>query len=109
MRQTNIMRGENYSMLISEDGQDRVFSQLDKILAEGLVEPYFVEEANQHIGRTLSELNIRALTGATIISIVRDGKYINNPSGSEPVMAGDSLVFYGTHNAVDKAFDLLNK
>ncbi len=109
MRQTNIMRGENYSMLISEDGQERVFSQLDKILAEGLVEPYFVEDTNQYIGRTLSELNIRAVTGATIISIVRDGKYINNPSGSEPVMAGDSLVFYGTHNAVDKAFDLLNK
>jgi CPA2 family monovalent cation:H+ antiporter-2 len=108
MRQTNIMRGENYSLLISESIAERTLSQLDKILAEGLVEPYFVEEGNKYSGKTLKELNLRAVTGAAVISIIREGKNINNPSGDEVILSGDSVVFYGTHNAVDKAFDLLN-
>ncbi|HEX2984877.1 MAG TPA: TrkA C-terminal domain-containing protein, partial [Ignavibacteriales bacterium] len=104
----NIMRGENYSLLISESIAERTLSQLDKILAEGLVEPYFVEEGNKYSGKTLKELNLRAVTGAAVISIIREGKNINNPSGDEVILSGDSVVFYGTHNAVDKAFDLLN-
>lgn len=108
MRQTNIMRGENYSLLLSESISERTLSQLDKILAEGLVEPYFVEEGNKHSGKSLKELNLRVVTGAAVISIIREGKNINNPSGDEVILSGDSVVFYGTHNAVDKAFDLLN-
>ncbi|MEI7811882.1 MAG: cation:proton antiporter [Ignavibacteria bacterium] len=108
MKQTNILRGESYEILRSDKPSVSILSHLDKILAEGLTETYFIEETNPSIGKNLEQLNIRAITGATIIAFLRNGKTITSPSGNEVLMAGDTMVIYGNHNAVDKAVILLN-
>lgn len=84
------------------------FTHLDEILAQGLTETYYVNDDNIHINKTLSEINLRARTEATIIAIVRDGKTISNPSAKEIIKAADTLVIYGTHLSVDQAIDLLD-
>ena len=61
-----------------------------------------------NISKSLSEINLRAKTDATIIAIVREGKTISNPSGKDILTATDTLVIYGTHLSVDKAIDILN-
>lgn len=107
MRQANIIRRESYSMLRSEIETESALTHLDKILAEGLIETFYVEDENPNLNKSVKELNVRAETGATIITIMRNGTTINNPSGSEIIRAGDSLVIYGNHNSVDKAIELL--
>lgn len=108
VKQTNIIRHESYEMLRNEAATTPVLTHLDRILAEGLTETYYVEDTNQNVGRNLRELNIRAQTGATIIAFLRDGKTITNPAGKEQIKERDTLVLYGNHLAVDKAIRLLN-
>ncbi|MGE5409695.1 MAG: TrkA C-terminal domain-containing protein, partial [Clostridiales bacterium] len=108
VKQTNIIRHESYEMLRNEAATTPVLTHLDRILAEGLTETYYVEDTNQNAGKNLRELNIRAQTGATIIAFLRDGKTITNPSGRETIKERDTIVIYGNHLAVDKAIRLLN-
>lgn len=108
MKQTTILREESYSFLRKEGVNISSFTHLDEILAQGLTETYYVNDDNIHINKTLSEINLRAKTEATIIAIVRDGKTISNPSAKETIKAADTLVIYGTHLSVDQAIDLLD-
>jgi CPA2 family monovalent cation:H+ antiporter-2 len=108
MKQTTILREESYSFLRKEGMDISSFTHLDEILAQGLTETYYINDDNVHINKNLSEINLRALTEATIIAIVRDGKTISNPSAKEIIKASDTLVIYGTHLSVDQAIDILN-
>ena len=108
MKQTTILREESYSFLRKEGMDISSFTHLDEILAQGLTETYYVNDDNIHINKTLSEINLRAETEATIIAIVRNGKTISNPSAKEIIKAADTLVIYGTHLSVDQAIDLLD-
>jgi CPA2 family monovalent cation:H+ antiporter-2 len=108
MKQTTILREESYSFLRKEGMDISSFTHLDEILAQGLTETYYVNEDNIHINKTLSEINLRAKTDATIIAIVREGKTISNPSAKEIIKSADTLVIYGTHLSVDQAIDVLN-
>ncbi|HEX2867393.1 MAG TPA: cation:proton antiporter [Ignavibacteriales bacterium] len=109
MKQANIIRSENYGFFRREDvTPESMLSHIDKILAEGVTEIYFVEESNPNLTKKLSELNIRARTGATVIAVQREDKTIANPSGEEAILKGDALILYGTHMSVDKAITLLN-
>jgi len=108
-KQANIIRLESYGLLRKESTESHLLSQIDKILAEGLTETYFVEDSNININKSIRELNIRALTGATIIAIIRAGHTKTNPAGKEVLFPGDTLVFYGNHISVDNAVRLLNE
>ncbi len=108
MKQVSILRGESYSMMTKEELTTHPLVNLAEILAEGLTDTFFVDNENKFIGKTLSEINLRAITSATIIAIVRNGKTISNPSGSEILQPHDTLVITGTHQAVDEAFDYLS-
>nr|WP_255216390.1 cation:proton antiporter [Pseudenhygromyxa sp. WMMC2535] len=59
-------------------------------------------------GRTLAELNIRALTGATVIAIAHEGETTSMPSGQDRLDPGDSLVLAGAAHAVEAARGLLD-
>jgi len=93
-------------MMVKEGTDISSLTHIDEILAAGITEKYFVDDDNPHIGQTLSELNLRARTDATIIAIVRDGKTITSPSPSEKIRAHDTYVLVGDHKSVDKAIEL---
>jgi monovalent cation:H+ antiporter-2, CPA2 family len=109
MQQIAILRHESYSLMRKETGDIDAFVHLDEILASGLTETFYVDETNVCADKSLSELNLRAITDATIIAIVRKGKSITNPSGKEILNTKDTVVLTGSHNAVDKAVDYLNR
>ena len=108
MSQVSLIRNESYKLLRKEDKEPGTFIHLDEILAQGLTETFYVNDDNQHAGRMLNEINLRAETDATIIAIVRNGKTITNPPGKEMLLAQDTLVITGTHASVDKAIELLS-
>jgi len=108
MQQVALLRGESYKIMVKEETDISAFQNLNEILAAGLTETYYVAESNPNVNKSLKELNLRALTDATVIAIVRKGATITNPPGRELILPADTLVITGSHIAVDKAISLLS-
>jgi len=100
-------------MAKEEPGQDAVTgSGLDRVhqMLPGLGEPIVVRltEASPAINRTLAQLNLRGLTGATVLAITRAGGPVVVPTGREVLRAGDRLALAGAEDSVAAAVELLN-
>ena len=59
------------------------------------------------IGRTLKQLDLRGLTGATVIAIDREADGVVYPTGDETLASGDTLILTGTTAAVEAAREIL--
>jgi CPA2 family monovalent cation:H+ antiporter-2 len=57
--------------------------------------------------RTLAELNLRGLTGATVLAIVRRDQTVLVPSGHERVRTGDVLAVAGSEESIVAARELI--
>jgi CPA2 family monovalent cation:H+ antiporter-2 len=55
------------------------------------------------VGKSLAELNLRALTGATVLAIHRDHGGFATPQPHEPLRAGDVLALAGSDEAIAAA------
>jgi monovalent cation:H+ antiporter-2, CPA2 family len=63
------------------------------------------------VGRTLAELNLRGLTGATVLSISHSGGTEGPtlvPTGKERLHAGDVVAVAGPHEAITSAREILD-
>jgi uncharacterized protein with PhoU and TrkA domain len=80
-----------------------------KRLLPGMGEPTAIriEAEDRSHGRTLKELNLRGLTGATVIAIDRGEQDIVFPRADEMLMPGDILVLTGTEESVALAREVL--
>jgi CPA2 family monovalent cation:H+ antiporter-2 len=59
-------------------------------------------------GKTLSELNLRGLTGASVVGLCRGNQRIVLPSAREQLRAGDILAITGNQRAIASATALLH-
>ena len=66
-----------------------------------------LEPSSPAVGKTLIDLDLRSLTGASVIAIGRDGGGVAAPTGREPLAVGDVLTLTGTSEAVAAAAALL--
>ncbi len=80
-------------------------------LLPGLGEPEAVKLSVRcsAAGRTLSELDLRGLTGATVLAITRGERSIVFPGAQERLESGDLLALAGTREAVAAAKALLER
>jgi CPA2 family monovalent cation:H+ antiporter-2 len=109
-QQENLIRTEGYSFLWKqEDVVEHKLTNINRMLAEGLTETYYVDEKNPNIGKSLKEIDLRNHTDATIIAIVNEKETITNPGADVVLNPKDTLVLYGTHKSVDEAINLLDK
>jgi CPA2 family monovalent cation:H+ antiporter-2 len=78
-------------------------------LIPGLGRPVSVEitPGDYAVARSLSELDLRDTTDATVLVIVRPEGPVILPVGKEALKAGDVLALAGTEEAVDKARTVL--
>jgi CPA2 family monovalent cation:H+ antiporter-2 len=99
-RQTRAGRGMN---------SDHSLDDANRLLA-GLGSPVPVEIGPDTMaeGRTLAQIELRGLTGATVLAIQRGEESVLVPSGHERLEAGDVLAVAGTHDAVEAARALLS-
>lgn len=75
----------------------------------GEPEPLVLADASPAVGHTLAELNIRGLTGATVLCISRAGEIDAPtlvPTGRERLRPGDVLAIAGSRPAIDAARSL---
>ena len=68
-----------------------------------------INGGNPAIGKSLGKLNLRGLTGASVIAILRGQERILMPSGGEVLKENDQIVLVGTHEAIRKAEELLQQ
>ncbi len=108
MQQISLLRQESYKMLRDNEMDVTSLTHLDEILAENLTETYYVNDDNPNLNKELKAINLRALSGATIITIIRKGKTIFNPSGNEILHTHDTLVITGIHKSIDDAVKVLD-
>jgi len=66
-----------------------------------------IREGSPAVGRTLKQINLRGLTGATVIAIDRDAADVIYPTGDEELHVGDALILTGTTEAVQAAQELI--
>ena len=68
-----------------------------------------VEEDSPLANKTIGEVGIRKKTGVSVISILRDAKYIPNPLPSEAMHVGDTLVVLGSSEQMKKFLSFIGK
>jgi monovalent cation:H+ antiporter-2, CPA2 family len=87
-----------------EDALDQI-----KHLMPGLGEPVplRLDENSVAVGQTLAQLNLRGLTGASVLAIARGEQGVIVPMASEILRAGDVLALAGTRDAITAAAGVL--
>ncbi len=85
-----------------------VLAQVRKMLP-GLGEPtpVYLHETSGAVGHSLAELNLRGITGASVLAIARGNEGLLVPTAKEVLRAGDTLALAGTHDAIAAAKELL--
>jgi CPA2 family monovalent cation:H+ antiporter-2 len=83
------------------EGLDRLFAGL------GSPVPVELTPGMAAVGKTLAEIKLRGLTGATVLAIQRGDESVLVPSGSERLKEGDVLAIAGTQESVAAAKNLL--
>lgn len=73
----------------------------------GETAPVRIEADSPSAGKTLGELNLRELTDATALAILRDGEEVLLPTGKDTVRAGDIVALTGSDEAIAAARRLL--
>ena len=90
--------------MASTDGVSEETKMLEDVNAvlPGLGEPVAIRVVPQSIavGRSLTQLNLRGATGATILAIRRGTQQIPTPLGREVIRAGDVVAVAGGHDAL---------
>lgn len=109
LAQANTLRTESYGIFRDVRFTEHAFDQINQILAQGTIDTVLINKNSQIVGKTLKEINLRERTNATVISIIRNNEFIPNPSGRFTILENDLLVLFGTHNAIDKATEILTK
>src|SRR5262249_21994032 len=69
--------------------------------------PFRLAASSPAVGRTLAQLNLRGLSGATVLALRRGGESVVVPGAGERLQAGDVLALAGTEEAVTLARQLL--
>jgi Trk K+ transport system NAD-binding subunit len=77
-------------------------------LRESSLETLVLSRGCAPIGRTIVELKLRAITGASIVGIEREGSNILNPDPDEELRIGDRVVLIGTSAQLRAARQFLN-
>ncbi len=91
------------------DPPPEVLAQVRKILpGMGEPTPVYLRESSGAVGRSLADLNLRGITGASVLAIARGNEGLLVPTAKEVLRAGDTLALAGTHDAIAAAKALLD-
>jgi CPA2 family monovalent cation:H+ antiporter-2 len=91
------------------DVHDRGRAQLERFLADvGQAVEVELTQRSSAVGQTLASLDLRGLTGATVLAITRTDQGVIIPTAQEKLRSNDVLVLAGSHAAVADARRLLD-
>ncbi|MBI5058832.1 cation:proton antiporter [candidate division KSB1 bacterium] len=100
--QIDLVRGQSYRLLRTGSTPSGL-ENLQAILMQRLVEAIYVSLDNPHVGRTPDDIGLMQNENLILLSILRDGKPLPQPIGQAVLRAGDLVVLYGSHEALNRA------
>ena len=86
----------------------RGLADLKPYLASVQVQVVAVTPDSKAEGKSLRELDVRRVTGALVLAVVRRGAVSGNPEPDMKLVAGDSLVLVGDAEQVGAASEALS-
>lgn len=105
--QESLIRIGHYRALRGGEPPTDLLEQARQLIRAGILEIVEVIPGSRACGQTLADLQLPSRTGATVLNLVRDEKPVPTPHGSTRLEAGDLLVLYGSHQAIDSTLELL--
>jgi CPA2 family monovalent cation:H+ antiporter-2 len=101
------IRREGYALLRRSELPELAHHLRGGTLTDVEVETCRIEDDSPAVGKSLSELSIRPMTGASVIAWTRQGVTESNPSGKVRLEAGDVVVLLGSRVQIRRAIGLL--
>lgn len=105
--QRELIRREGYQLLEGEVSEARHLEVLGELIASTTLDTFYVSGSGPVCGHSLGDLEFRARTGATVLSVLRAGADVRGPGASFVLEPGDLLVVQGNHDQLDRARRLL--
>ncbi len=108
-REINELHKQRYAQIRDKYEETKLEDKIHQIIHEEInIDPYTITSSCRSEGKTIGELNLRAESGATIISVVREKENFANPPAELMLKEGDMLILMGTHEQVEKAVEILS-
>jgi CPA2 family monovalent cation:H+ antiporter-2 len=108
-REINELHQQRYAAIRDRHGEEKLEDKIQRALHDEIhIDSYKISGNSAAESKTIEKLDLRAKTGATIISIVRDKEQLSNPAADFKLAEGDMVVLMGSPEEVEKAVELLN-
>jgi monovalent cation:H+ antiporter-2, CPA2 family len=105
--QVTAIRAGNYAMLRGRSTDRAAQAELMAALQTTATRTHFIGEASPVLGQTIATVNLRALTGVTIIAVVSNSIPNTNPGPDFVLQSGDVMILVGAHIQLESAKALL--
>ncbi len=94
---------DHYAALLSSRPRTGLSKTLLNVVAAGTTELFFLAPDHWACGRSIRDLDLRRVTGATILAVLRQTEVLSHPKPELVLQAEDTLVLAGDHAALEKA------
>lgn len=101
------IRKDSYSVLRTVELPKKHLLERHEFLEDIETETYMIKDGSTIEGHTIKELNLRAVTGVTIIAVQRKDKAHQNPPSDFILKTGDVILFLGKREDVNRAIEYL--
>ncbi len=102
------VREDAYSAIADNGQRPFVLNQLMTV-TRGLEVAWLpVSEKSTFVNKSILEANLRALTGASVVALLRDSNVIPNPKSDQHFQIGDMVALIGASQEIDAAAQLLD-
>ncbi|MBA3353863.1 MAG: NAD-binding protein [Blastocatellia bacterium] len=102
------IREQGYEMLRSAASPDVPMNSPTFNLDGASTATITLRENSPVVGKDLGELDVRGLSGATIIAVIRDGETKVSPGANYKLLEGDTVVLLGSPGKIDRARALIH-
>ncbi len=102
-RELDAVRNEHYRILREDALSDLKLDALKHLGIHGALDIIEVEDGAAALGLNPSSLNLRQVTGALVIAVIRSGKALYRPDPAFGFRVGDAVVAVGDRDALESA------
>ena len=97
-----------YAQIRDKYEERKIEDKIHQAIHEDInIDSYTISENCSAEHKSIGMLDIRAKTGATILSVVRNKEHYSNPASDFKLNTGDVIILMGSPNEVEKAVELL--
>ncbi|MEN6571074.1 MAG: cation:proton antiporter [Anaerolineaceae bacterium] len=100
---TEAVRRDHYNTQVTTDEEHRTLHELLHAFKGIDISWITLESSSPLVGRSLSQVNLRSITGASVVTLIRDSHLTANPKSATVFEAGDRIGFIGDEAQIASA------